>query len=408
MRVLLSDGSGLTARQCANRLADVGHVVEAMAPDPLCLCRFTRHVAHVHRVPAYGPDPLGWLEAALAVYQTGHFDVLLPTQEQVAVLSVAQDRLRTAGVATAVPPFDALAAVQDKLAAFATLRRLGLPQPHGATTAQGWTRYPAFVKDPIGTASGGVRRVADEEALRAAVAERPVLIQAAVEGPLIMCQAVFDRGSLVAFHANQRAGEGANGGASHKRSIEVPEVRRWCDVLGAGLAWHGALSADVILGADGPVFIDVNPRLVEPENAWRAGVDLVGPMIELALGSHPRVQPPGRSGVATHQLLLAVLGSAQQGGGRRGVARQLLQAWRRSGAYRGSVEELTPLAHDHRAMVPVLMAAAATLARPRSWSWFAQGSVSSYALSEQGWRTILVSVRRTPPSPPRGRGSSTG
>ena len=100
MKVLLSDGSGLTSRQCATYLSAAGHAVEVLAPDPLCLCRFTRHVSRVHRVPVYGADPFGWLGAALAVYRTGRFDVLLPTQEQVAVLSLAAGQLAAAGVAT--------------------------------------------------------------------------------------------------------------------------------------------------------------------------------------------------------------------------------------------------------------------------------------------------------------------
>ena len=37
MFVLLSDGAGLTARQCATLLAAAGHRVEALSPDPLCL-----------------------------------------------------------------------------------------------------------------------------------------------------------------------------------------------------------------------------------------------------------------------------------------------------------------------------------------------------------------------------------
>jgi len=127
VRVLLSDGSGLTARQCATVLAEAGHEVEVLSPDPLCLCRFTRHVRRVHRVPAYGADPLDWLDAALACYARGGFDVLLPTQEQVAVLSRLAKRLDDVGVVTAVPPFDALMCVQDKLSAVATLTRLGLP-----------------------------------------------------------------------------------------------------------------------------------------------------------------------------------------------------------------------------------------------------------------------------------------
>jgi len=107
MRILLSDGSGLTARQTANQLAGRGHHVDVLSPDPMCLCRFTRHVGRVWRVPAYGADPWGWLDAALGAYDRGQFDVLFPTQEQVAVLAAAPDRLRAAGVATAVPTFAA-------------------------------------------------------------------------------------------------------------------------------------------------------------------------------------------------------------------------------------------------------------------------------------------------------------
>jgi hypothetical protein len=200
---------------------------------------------------------------------------------------------------------------------------------------------------------------------------------------------VFDQGTLVAFHANERIAEGVGGGASHKRSISLPEVRRWFEIIGQDLRWHGALSADVILGHDGPVVIDVNPRLVEPQNAYYSGVDLVGSMIELATGHHPIAQAAGRPGVATHQLLLAVLGAAQQGRGRRGVVAELVHAASRSRDNLCSAEELTPFNRDMRSIIPVAMAAAATLVAPTSWTWFAGGSVASYALSKQGWQVIL-------------------
>ena len=129
MRVLLSDGSGLTARQAATQLASHGHTVQALSPDPLCLTRFTRWVQRVNRVPPYGADPMRWLDAALDAYRSAGMDVLLPTQEQVAVLSAAAGRVRAAGVRTAVPSFSALARVQDKISAFATLTAAGLPQP---------------------------------------------------------------------------------------------------------------------------------------------------------------------------------------------------------------------------------------------------------------------------------------
>src|SRR5215472_10424756 len=96
--------------------------------------------------------PLRWLDAMLSVYQSAGTDVLVPTQEQVAVLSACDDLVRAAGVRTAVPSFEALSQVQDKLSAFATLTAAGLPQPEGAILATpadvaAWDRFPVFMKD---------------------------------------------------------------------------------------------------------------------------------------------------------------------------------------------------------------------------------------------------------------------
>ncbi len=404
MRVLLSDGSGLTARQAAAQLADAGHRVEVLSPDPLCLARFTRRVHRVRRVPAYGADPLRWLEAALRIYQETAADVLFPTQEQVAVLSACPALLRSAGVRTAVPPFTALARVQDKISANETLTATGLPQPEGTVLATpeevtSWDRFPVFMKLPVATASTGVRRVTGRQQLSAftaaahaagAFGDGGVLAQLPAEGPLVMAQAVFATGDLVASHTCLRVAEGAGGGASHKRSVDLPAVRGHLERLGRRLGWHGALSADAILAADGPRYIDINPRLVEPGNARRAGVDLVTPMIELAAGGTPAAQPPGRPGVATHQLLIGVLGAAQQTGRRGPVLAELLAAARHRGAYRDSTEELTPLGGDLRAATPLALAGLATLARPASWHWFVGGSVRNYALAPEGWRQLLA------------------
>jgi hypothetical protein len=59
-----------------------------------------------------------------------------------------------------------------------------------------------------------------------------VLIQAPVACPLVMVQAVFCHGRLVAGHANLRMREGARGGASHKQSVDLPEIRKHLQALG--------------------------------------------------------------------------------------------------------------------------------------------------------------------------------
>ena len=108
MLILLSDGASLASRQCATVLSRAGHQVEALCAEGLCLGRMTRHVRRVHRVPGIGADPFGWLEAALDIAARRHAEVLLPVQEQVAVMSLARGRIEAAGLRTAVPDFGAL------------------------------------------------------------------------------------------------------------------------------------------------------------------------------------------------------------------------------------------------------------------------------------------------------------
>jgi hypothetical protein len=435
MLILLSDGAGLTARQCATVLARAGYQVEALCPAGLCLARMTRHVRQVHPVPAIGRDPFGWLDAALGIAARRRAGLLLPVQEQVAVMSLARHRIEAAGLATAVPDFGALAQVQDKVSAFSTLTRLGLPQPPAvlaATAAElagAELGRPVFVKTPIGTASAGVRRVTSREALRqlAADYERQgvfegaardggvpdggvpdgggVLVQQAVAGPLVMVQSVFCRGELVASHACQRVREGASGGASHKVGLDLPEAREHLARLGAALGWHGALSADVILGPAGIQFIDINPRLVEPVNALYSGVDLVRALVEVARSGTSRPQPPAspvRPGARTHQLLLAILGAAQHGG-RRGVARELRDGLLHRGDYRGSREELTPGGGDLLAGLPVALTALATLVRPAAWRYLTSGGVGAYSLSPAAWEELRRAAAAAALAIPPGR-----
>ena len=415
MRILLSDGAGLTSRQCATVLARAGHRVEALSSGGLCLARVTRQVRRVHPVPAVGRDPFGWLDAALGIAARRQADLLLPVQEQVAVMSLARERIEAAGLATAVPEFGALAQVQDKVSAFGTLTRGGLPQPAAvvaATAAEledaAEMGLPAFVKTPIGTASAGVRRIASREALRrlAADCERQgvfgqggVLVQQAVAGPLVMVQSVFACGELVACHACERVREGVSGGASHKLGLDLPEAREHLARLGAALDWHGALSADVIASEEGIQFIDINPRLVEPVNALISGVDLVRALVEVACSGTSRPQPPGRPGARTHQLLLAVLAAAQHEG-RRGVARELRDGVLHRGEYRGSREELTPGRGDLLAWLPVAFTAAATLAEPAAGQRLAGGGVGAYSLTPAAWEELRRASAAVGPVPP--------
>ncbi|MGC2774509.1 MAG: ATP-grasp domain-containing protein [Bradyrhizobium sp.] len=399
MRILLSEGSGLTSRQVAGRLGALGHEVEILSSTRVCLSRFTRHVRAVHAVPRFGLDPFGWLAAAERIAAERRIELLFPTQEQVTVLSARRPQLR---VATVVPPFESLARVQDKISAFRTLEAIGAPQPPTFLIAtpddlRDITTYPIFLKRPISTASAGVRRARNADELEVAAHElglgrSELIAQVQASGPLAMVQAVADRGRLVAHHACVRVREGVGGGASLKQSVALPGLAEMLARLVASLDWHGGLSMDVIIGDAGPVIIDVNPRLVEPANALAAGVDLVAAMLEVAIGATVSERPAGAVGVRTRQTLLAILGAAQQSGSRSAVLREAIDAIFARGDYAGSTEELTPIAGDPLAALPVIAALAASLISPSLWRKFHAGAVGPYAVTPEAWAEIQAAA----------------
>jgi len=399
MRILLSEGSGLTSRQVAGRLGSLGHEVEILSSSKICLTRFTRHVRAVHDVPRFGLDPLGWLAAAERIAGERKSDLLFPTQEQVTVLSARQKHLR---VATIVPPFASLTRVQDKISAFRTLKAIGAPQPQtfvisSADDLRDVATYPIFLKRPVSTASSGVRRATNAQELGAAAREfglgqSELIAQSQASGPLAMVQAVADRGRLVAHHACLRLREGVGGGASLKESIGLPGLADMLARLVVALDWHGALSMDLIVADGGPVIIDVNPRLVEPANALAAGVDLVGAMLDVAGDAPARGRSSGGAGVRTRQTLLAILGAAEQHAARGAVLREAFDAIFARRDYAGSVEELTPVAGDPVAAVPVVAALVASLIHPPLWRKFHAGAVGPYAVTPEAWDEILAAA----------------
>jgi hypothetical protein len=92
VRVLLSEGSSLTAREVVIWLGSVGFHIEALDPGPLCLARFSRWMRKVHRCPRSGANPLGYLAFLKQVVDERRIDVVMTTHEQ-AWLFAAASRL---------------------------------------------------------------------------------------------------------------------------------------------------------------------------------------------------------------------------------------------------------------------------------------------------------------------------
>ncbi len=402
LRVLVSEGNSTSAREAVTILGLSGHLVEVCDPSPWCLARFSRFVQKFHRCPGLRDDPGGFLRFVEDLLAARHFDVLLPIHEQGFLFARVQERLMDrAGLA--LPGFASYRAAHSKAGFSRLLDQLGLPQPvtrivKSADELRDVVRFPAIIKTSIGTASRGIWLVRDEADLEGALEELSapdlgangafideVLVQEWVAGTTEKAQAVFCRSKLVGFHAYRQIAAGAGGGEAIKQSVSRPELRAHLATIGENLAWHGALSVDYILRDDSatPLLIDCNPRLVEPMNAYLAGVDLVGLLLLISHGEVPEALPQSRAGVRTHLAMQVLLGCASRGGTRRDIVYECWCLLTGRGIYADCIEELTPVRLDWISAVPLAMTAILLLLAPKLAIRLARG----------GWGAHLLDLR---------------
>jgi predicted ATP-grasp superfamily ATP-dependent carboligase len=401
-KILLSEGSSLSSREAITALGLAGHRVELVSSNPTCLGRFSRFVRRVHPAPPSGADPDSYLAAVIEIIKTSKIDALLPVHEQAYLFAAARKQLPP-GLGIALADFEAFEQLQSKARLATLLTQLNVKQPateivRSADEFATERPYPFFVKTAFGTASAGVWRVGDEHERDALLLQleahhafaEGLLVQAAVTGALERTQGVFDRGRLVASHIYRQVVEGPGGGDVLKISVVSAGVRDTVMRIGQALKWHGALSFDYILddATKTPHFIDANPRLVEPMNAWLSGVDLPGALLQVSLGETPPVQPEGRAGVLTRLGLMGLLDAARRRHRRRDILREIGLLATNSGRYRGSREELVPLLTDPWCAVPLGVVVARLLRAPEAAARFSETTVAAYSLTPSAIRRL--------------------
>jgi hypothetical protein len=400
LRVLLSEGSSLTARETVTVLGSSGHRLEVMASQWLAVTRFSRYVSRLHRCPPAGADPAGYLEAVVTVIRQRRIDVLLPTHEQAWLFSAARGRLPAVGLAVAEP--EAFARIESKLAFAELCDRLGLPQPSWAAVSAaadlaGW-EYPYFLKGAFSTAGRGVRLVRSDWERDAALellgaATSPVLAQRPAVGTYGQVAALFSHGCLVAVHTSKQVGLGAGGSAAARESTRDPQAREDIDRLGAALAWHGGLTLDYLSDGERRAYIECNPRTVEPANAATAAVDLPSLQLALSLGAPtPDTVVVGRAGVRTHGAMALALGAAEHTGRRRAVLAAVARALTDS----ESREVMTPLRTDPLSAIPLMTVLAQLLVRPQSASALATSAVDAYSVGPAAIEAIATPASLAP------------
>lgn len=400
LRIMLSEGSSTSAREAITILGMQGHHVEVCDPDPRCLGRFSRFV-RFHRCPGLGVDPVGYVTFVLELLGKRRFDVLLPIHEQGYALSKFREAVEN-HVTVALPSHAAYQKAHSKASFSRLLSELGLPQPRTQLIRRredvlALDHFPLILKAATGTASRTVWPVRGPRELAAAVKELArggafadvVVAQELIEAPVEHAQAVFDRGQLLGMHAYRQIVRGAGGGDAVKESVDRPLVREHLIRIGKHLDWHGALSVDYLApGEDDIRYIDCNPRLVEPMNAVLAGHDLLNLLLQVTRGASPEPLPAGRAGVRTHLALQVLLGCALRTRSRLELLGECQRLLTRTGIYRCSEEELTPLRIDWPSVIPTLFAAAWLLIRPRAAEQLASRGWGAHLLNPESIRII--------------------
>ena len=393
IKILLPEGSSLSAREAVAALGPLGYVIDVCDPDPLCVARLSRYVRRYHRCPPLGRDPDGYLARLLQVLDGERYDVLLPVHEQAYLLSRAADALRRR-THLAVADFESLERLQSKLAFHDLLAELDLPQPAAVVVPHvvelaGWSDFPCFVKTAYGTAGTGTWRIAnaaDRDRLIASLSARPpepLLVQTPAPGHLEVAQAVFDRGRLVAHHAYRQTIVGVGGSASGRVGVNRPMVRAHLERLGRCLEWHGPLMIDYLFDAETGqlAYIDPNPRMGETMNATYSGANLAEVLVRVSLGENVADVSSPDAGSGSHILLATLLGVAERGGDRRALARTVADAIGHRGVFAASREECALWRSDPLSALPLLVVLARLLMAPARANEIATKAVEGYALS---------------------------
>ena len=405
-RILFSEGSSLTAREFLSVLGPAGHHIEVVDPNPFCICRFSHWTKRVHRCPPACRDPLGYLDTINGLLAAGGFDVLLPTHEQAWLLAVGRARL-DADAPIAIASAEAFSRVQSKIQFARLLDEVGLPQPkwREADRAEGLVDWPTpfYLKAPFSTAGRGVRRVTKStdvkkafESLLAVGGGDPLMVQSAADGEYAQVQALFDRGRLVAAHTSTQTAVGIGPSAAGRVGVDHPFARHDVAILGERLGWHGGLTLDYVFRGRDHVYIECNPRTVEPANAAASGVSLPELQLALSLGDRVEGLRVGRPGIRTHSSLAILLGTAAYARTRKAVLVEVLRLIAHRGPYEGSRECLTPVLHDPLSAIPLAMVAGHILLFPHSAERLAGGAVRAYSITPDAIKHVASDHRSTP------------
>lgn len=390
-RLLFLEGSSLTSRETLTVLLKESYKVDVLSPDKFSIATFSRLT---HRIPTVDVNrfPLDYLKQVNQLLHQKNYAAILPTHEEGWLLANGEKFLPTR-LPVALADKEQIEKLAGKIAFAEISDQLNLPIPK-------WERvenlksvslpYPYWLKADYGTAGRSVYKITSKEDLvevasRLTASDEKWMVQQDIVGDYGQVQAVFHHGQLLAVHSSVKVGSGAGGSAAARLSIESEKTREHVEKLGQFLQWNGALTLDFIRTDGHFYYIECNPRMVEPANAYKAGVNFPKIMIELANGCYSKSDVSvGQAGVGTHSLMALLIGTAERTKSRKKIVRTM-----RKWLFNSDSEEvLTPIWKDPLSFIPLAIIISRLLINPRSVTKLVDKTVKHYSVEPTTLKNI--------------------
>ena len=382
-RLLFLEGYSLTSRETLTVLLTEKYKVDVLSPDRFSIAAFSR-LTHMLTTVDVNTSPLTYLKQVGELLQKKNYVAILPTHEEGWLLANGKNFL-SSDLPIALSEAEVFKEVAGKIAFAELADKLDLPVPEWEYVTDLESihlPYPYWLKADYGTAGRSVYKITSETDLKSLVKVLSIdnerwMAQQDIAGQYGQVQAVFSHGKLLAVHSSIKIGSGAGGSAAARLSIESVATREHIEKIGQHLKWHGGLTLDFISHNHQPYYIECNPRMVEPANAYKAGVNFPKILIDLAQGKESKSGISlGKPGVKTHSLLALVIGTAERTQSRRKIW-QTIREWLFKS---DSAEVLTPIRKDLPSVIPLVVIAIRLLLNPKSVKKLVAHTVDHYSV----------------------------
>ncbi|MCC7052350.1 MAG: hypothetical protein IT355_03725 [Gemmatimonadaceae bacterium] len=322
MRVLLTGARAPATLELARLCSLAGHEVHVADTARWHICRGSRRIAGVHRLPAPRRGHQAYAAALGALAARLDLDVVVPTCEE--IFHLASIREEVPGLRIACDSAERLLALHDKWRFIGLCEAAGLAVPRTRLLDAGvpaagpgagrWVLKPRFSRFAT-----RVQVVAGGAALPYLAGDLPSrwVAQEFLDGPVLCSWSVAQAGRLrahVTYAVDETAGP--HGAAIAFHTVHHTAVRAWVAQFVAAHALDGQFAFDFVDHAGGLRAIECNPRLTSGIHGFRGLPGVVACLLEGNAGPDDAIlEPPAGQRFRSRLALSAFRRPSRAGAG---------------------------------------------------------------------------------------------